>query len=166
MTEPAVDERPFRPCVGIFLINSDGKIFVGARNDLPGDHWQMPQGGIDEGETPEVAAFREMEEEIGTAKAEIISAYENWIYYRLPPELSKTAWKGRFQGQKQKWFALRYLGTDGDINIETEYPEFRAWKWADLEELPEMTVDFKQPAYEEIRAAFRNVVNRIKTRAL
>ncbi|MEC7205218.1 MAG: NUDIX domain-containing protein [Pseudomonadota bacterium] len=95
MTEPAEDERPFRPCVGIFLINSDGKIFVGARNDLPGDHWQMPQGGIDEGETPEVAAFREMEEEIGTAKAEIISAYENWIYYRLPPELSKTAWKGR-----------------------------------------------------------------------
>ncbi len=166
MTEPAVDERPFRPCVGIFLINSDGKIFVGARNDLPGDHWQMPQGGIDEGETPEVAAFREMEEEIGTAKAEIISAYENWIYYRLPPELSKTAWSGRFQGQKQKWFALRYLGTDGDINIETEYPEFRAWKWADLEELPEMTVDFKRPAYEEIRAAFRNVVNGIKTRAL
>ena len=127
MTEPAEDERPFRPCVGIFLINSDGKIFVGARNDLPGDHWQMPQGGIDEGE---------------------------------------TAWKGRFQGQKQKWVALRYLGTDGDINIETEYPEFQAWKWADLEELPEMTVDFKRPAYEEIRAAFRNVVNRIKTRAL
>ena len=125
VTEPAVDERPFRPCVGIFLINSDGKIFVGARNDLPGDHWQMPQGGIDEGETPEVAAFREMEEEIGTAKAEIISAYENWIYY-IAAGVVEDRLKGRFQGQKQKWFALRFLGTDGDINIETEHPEFRA----------------------------------------
>ena len=123
--ENVKDNRPFRPCVGIFLINSEGKIFVGARNDLSGNHWQMPQGGIDDGETPEIAAIREMEEEIGTAKAEIILAHERWIYYRLPSELSKIAWNGRFQGQKQKWFALRFLGSDADIDIETDHPEFQ-----------------------------------------
>ena len=164
--ENVKDNRPFRPCVGIFLINSEGKIFVGARNDLPGDHWQMPQGGIDNGETPEIAAFREMEEEIGTAKAEIISVHESWIYYRLPPELSKIAWSGRFQGQKQKWLALRFLGSDVDIDIETDHPEFRSWKWADLEHLPDMTVEFKRSAYEEVQSAFRDVVERIKAHSL
>jgi len=166
VTAKAIDNRPFRHCVGIFLINSEGKIFVGARNDLPGDHWQMPQGGIDDGETPAMAALRELEEEIGTDKAEIISAYENWIYYRLPPELSKIAWNGRFQGQKQKWFALRFLGSDVDINIETDHPEFRAWKWIDLDQLSNTTVEFKRAAYEEIRAAFRDVVERVKSHRL
>ena len=160
------DNRPFRPCVGIFLINPEGKIFVGARNDLSGNHWQMPQGGIDDGETPEIAAIREMKEEIGTAKAEIILAHEHWIYYRLPPELSKIAWDGRFQGQKQKWFALRFLGSDADIDIETDHPEFHAWKWAKLEQLPDMAVDFKRSAYEEVRSAFRDVVERVKAESL
>ena len=164
--ENVKDNRPFRPCVGIFLINPEGKIFVGARNDLSGNHWQMPQGGIDDGETPEIAAIREMEEEIGTAKAEIIVAHERWIYYRLPSELSKIAWNGRFQGQKQKWFALRFLGSDADIDIETDHPEFHAWKWANLEQLPDMAVDFKRAAYEEVRSAFQDVVERVKAESL
>ena len=126
----------------------------------------MPQGGVDEGENYLAAAYRELEEETSIKNVELISELEGNISYILPNRLLGVIWKGKYKGQKQKWFALRYLGTDGDINIETEYPEFRAWKWANLEELPEMTVDFKRPAYEEIRAAFRNVVNGIKTRAL
>jgi len=156
------DTRPFRPCVGILLLNRQGQVFVGARNDIDGDHWQMPQGGIDDGETPEEAAFREMKEEIGTAKAEIIAEHAEWIHYRLPPELAQTAWKGRYQGQKQRWFALRFLGSDEDIDIETAHPEFRAWRWAEFDDLPTMTIDFKRDAYEEICQAFRTVVERLK----
>ena len=89
-----------------------------------------------------------------------------WIHYRLPPELSKTAWKGRFQGQKQRWFAFRFLGEDKEINIETAHPEFRAWKWAELEDIPDLTIEFKRPAYEEIRTAFRAVVEEIKRKRL
>lgn len=156
------DPRPFRPCVGIMLLNAEGKVFVGARNDIAGDHWQMPQGGIDEGETPAAAALRELEEEVGTAKAEIIAEYGDWIHYRLPDELSRSAWKGRYQGQKQRWFVLRFLGEDSDIDIETEHPEFKAWKWADLEDLPEMTIDFKRATYAELRDAFRDLVDRLR----
>jgi len=154
MTE---DTRPFRPCAGILLLNRDGKVFVGTRLDLEGDHWQMPQGGIDDGETPRAAALRELEEEIGTAKAEIIAEYENWIDYRLPDELSRRVWKGRYQGQRQRWFALRFLGEDGDIDLDTEHPEFKDWKWADIEDLPELAVPFKRESYAEIRDAFRDI---------
>lgn len=163
MTE---DNRPFRPCVGIVLLNAEGQVFVGARNDISGDHWQMPQGGIDEGEEAREAAFREMEEEIGTRNAEIVGEHPDWIYYRLPPELAQTGWKGRYQGQMQRWFAFRFLGNDNDINIETEHPEFRAWKWADLEDIPAQTIDFKRAAYEEIRTAFRDVAQKIKHKDL
>lgn len=163
MTE---DTRPFRPCVGILLLNDEGRVFVGARNDLDGDHWQMPQGGIDEGETPAEAAVRELEEEIGTAKAEIVGEHDAWIHYRLPEELSRLVWKGRYQGQKQRWFALRFLGRGDDINLETEHPEFRDWKWADFEELPALTVDFKRDAYADVCAAFRPLIRRIRDKRL
>ena len=163
MTE---DNRPYRPCVGIFLLNPQGQVFVGARNDIPGDHWQMPQGGIDEGEEPHEAAFREMEEEIGTKNAEILAEHPDWVCYRLPSELAQTAWKGLYQGQMQRWFAFRFLGSDDEINIATEHPEFRDWKWANLENIPMETVEFKRSAYEEIRDAFREVAERLKHEGL
>jgi putative (di)nucleoside polyphosphate hydrolase len=159
MTE---DNRPFRPCVGILLLNAQGKVFVGARNDISSDHWQMPQGGIDEGEEPREAAFREMEEEIGTRNAEIVAEHPRWVYYRLPPELAQTAWKGRYQGQMQRWFAFRFLGSDDEINIETENPEFRDWKWVNLENVLVQAIEFKRSAYEEVRDAFREVAERLK----
>ena len=160
------DSRPFRPCVGIVLLNARGQVFVGARNDISGDHWQMPQGGIDIGELPRDAAFREMEEEIGTRNAEVLAELPDWIYYRLPPELSRTAWKGRYQGQKQRWFAFKFLGKDLEINIQTEHPEFKAWKWSEFEDLPSGTIEFKRAAYAEIRDGFREVVEGIKHKAL
>jgi putative (di)nucleoside polyphosphate hydrolase len=163
MTE---NNRPFRPCVGILLLNAQGKVFVGARNDISGDHWQMPQGGIDEGEEPREAAFREMEEEIGTKNAEVVAEHPDWVYYRLPPELAQTAWKGQYQGQMQRWFAFRFLGSDDEINIATEHPEFRDWKWVDLENIPAQTVEFKRSAYEEIRDGFREVTERLKCGSL
>ena len=161
-----VDDRPFRPCVGIVLLNAQGQVFVGARNDISGDHWQMPQGGIDEGEEPRDAAFREMEEEIGTRNAEIVAEHPDWVHYRLPTELAQTAWKGRYQGQIQRWFAFRFLGSDDEINIATEHPEFRDWKWANLQNIAAQTIEFKRNAYEEIRDAFHEVAEGIKREAL
>ena len=163
MTE---DDRPFRPCVGIVLLNGQGQVFVGARNDIPGDHWQMPQGGIDEGEEPRDAAFREMEEEIGTRNAEIVAEHPDWVHYRLPPKLAQTAWKGRYQGQMQRWFAFRFLGGDDEINIATKHPEFRDWKWVDIQNIAAQTIEFKRNAYEEIRDAFHEVAEEIKRKAL
>jgi len=121
----------------------------------------MPQGGIDSGEEAYEAALREMEEEIGTRNAEIVGELSNWIYYRFPPELSLTAWEGRYQGQMQRWFAFRFLGEDSEINIETDHPEFKAWKWAELENLPTETIEFKRAAYEKIRDGFRDLVERL-----
>jgi putative (di)nucleoside polyphosphate hydrolase len=163
MTE---DNRPFRPCVGILLLNAKGQVFVGARNDISGDNWQMPQGGIDEGEDPREAAFREMGEEIGTKNAKIEAEHPDWVYYRLPPALAQTAWNGQYQGQMQRWFAFRFLGSDDEINIATENPEFRDWKWMDLENIPAQTVEFKRYAYEEISDAFREVAERLKYEGL
>jgi putative (di)nucleoside polyphosphate hydrolase len=160
------DNRPFRPCVGILLLNKQGQVFVGARNDISSDHWQMPQGGIDEGEEPREAVFREMEEEIGTRNAEILAEHPDWIYYRLPPELAQNAWKGQYQGQMQRWFAFRFLGSDDEINIATKHPEFRDWKWANLETIPAQTIEFKRSAYEEIREAFRDVAERLNNKGL
>ena len=122
-------ERPYRPCVGIMLINDHGLVFVAQRIDQVVEAWQMPQGGVEQDETPRQAALRELEEEIGTNRAEIIAETEDWIPYDLPRELADKVWRGRFRGQTQKWFAMRFLGTDGDINLATAEPEFDAWKW-------------------------------------
>ncbi len=154
----AEDPRPFRPCVGIMLFNGDGKVFVGARIDIHGDHWQMPQGGIDEGESPRDAALRELAEETGTEKAEIVAECDHWINYTLPGDLSRQAWEGRYQGQTQRWFAMRFNGSDDDIRIDGPHPEFKAWRWADVDELAELTVPFKQASYREVISAFRHLV--------
>ena len=156
------DIRPYRHCVGILLINCKGQVLVGARNDVENDNWQMPQGGIDEGEEPREAAFREMEEEIGTRNAELVSEYDEWIYYKLPPIFARKSWQGKYQGQKQRWFAFRFLGSDDEININTKNPEFKKWRWAELEEISGQTVEFKRLAYEKVCIVFRGVVNNIK----
>jgi len=120
--------------------------------------WQMPQGGIDPGETPRQAALRELEEETGTAKAEILGETVGWHHYDLPPELTGGIWGGRFRGQRQKWFAMRFTGTDSDINLATEHPEFDAWKWVAPAQLPELIVEFKRDVYVAVLAEFAAVI--------
>jgi putative (di)nucleoside polyphosphate hydrolase len=149
---PPADMRPYRPCVGIMLINGAGRVFVGNRIDIDGDHWQMPQGGIDEGETAEQAAWRELAEEVGTDAAELLGESARWLEYDLPPDLSRRAWNGRYRGQTQRWFAFRFTGNDRDIDLEAHKAEFEAWKWADLSELVDLTVGFKRDVYRAVVA--------------
>jgi 8-oxo-dGTP pyrophosphatase MutT (NUDIX family) len=139
----------YRRGVGIMLFNPHNEVFVGQRVDTEGAAWQMPQGGIDEHEEPRQAAFRELKEEIGTDKAQIIAESKTWLRYDLPPELRKR-WNDRWQGQQQKWFVMRFQGTDADINLATENPEFSAWKWVSVEHLPDLVVSFKRQLYVEL----------------
>jgi putative (di)nucleoside polyphosphate hydrolase len=150
-------DLPYRPCVGIMLFNHDGLVFVGKRIDQTVEGWQMPQGGIDEGETPRQAVLRELREEVGTDKAEIIGEMENWLTYDLPPHLVGVAFHGRFKGQRQKWFALRFTGQDPDIDITAHEPEFAEWKWLALEALPQLIVPFKRDTYQQVIESFRNL---------
>lgn len=147
-------QRPYRPGVGIVLLNRGGLAFVARRIDTPQPAWQFPQGGIDEGEEPRQAALRELEEEIGTAKAEIIAESSTWLSYDLPEDVADKCWKGRFRGQTQKWFALRFLGADSDIDIATRHPEFSEWRWMELARVPELIVPFKRPLYNQVVAEF------------
>jgi putative (di)nucleoside polyphosphate hydrolase len=146
-------DLPYRPCVGIMLFNRDGRVFVGKRIDQTVEGWQMPQGGIDKGESPKQAALRELKEEVGTDKAEIISEMEDWITYDLPKHLIGVAFHGKYRGQKQKWFALRFTGEDGDIDLTTHEPEFSAFRWVDLKTLPSLIVPFKRDTYKAVIAA-------------
>ena len=148
---------PYRPGVGLMLLNRENKVFVAQRIDTAIAAWQMPQGGIDEGEDPRDAALRELEEEIGTDKAEIIAESRRWFDYDLPRDLVPKVWHGRYRGQTQKWFALRFLGEDSDIDIETEDPEFSAWKWAAHEELPGFIVPFKLQLYRAVLKEFADL---------
>ena len=141
---------PYRLGVGIMLLDLKGRVFVARRIDTPGDHWQMPQGGIDEGEDPADAARRELAEETGVGDAEIIAATDDWISYDLPPDIQCRVWRGRFRGQKQRWFAMRFLGRDSDIDIATEHPEFDAWRWVAMEELEALIIPFKKGLYRQV----------------
>jgi putative (di)nucleoside polyphosphate hydrolase len=148
---------PYRPAAGIMLVNRDGKVFVGQRLDSSLEAWQMPQGGIDEGEDALTAALRELAEEAGIAadKVELVATAEEELLYDLPAELVGKLWKGRYRGQRQTWFLFRFLGDDADdVDIETEHQEFRAWRWADPADLPAMIVPFKRKLYEDVLAAF------------
>ena len=148
------EQRPYRPCVGIFLLNNDGLVFAGRRIDSRAEAWQMPQGGIDAGESPLQACMREMREEIGTNTAELISQHDDWLYYDIPLPLADRLWQGRYKGQKQKWMALRFTGDDSEINIATEEPEFCEWKWLSPHDLVDLAVPFKRDVYQNVLAAF------------
>ena len=148
---------PYRPCVGIMLFNQDGKVFVGKRIDQTVEGWQMPQGGIDKGETPAEAVLRELQEEVGTDKAEIIGEMEDWVTYDLPPHLVGVAFHGKYRGQRQKWFALRFTGSDADINLAAHEPEFSTFQWVSLAALPGLIVPFKRETYRAVIAAFQNL---------
>jgi len=146
----AIRDLPYRQGVGIMLLDRRGKVFVAQRIDMPSTAWQMPQGGIDKGESPLEAAWRELKEETGTDKAEVIGESSDWYNYDLPVDLAPKLWRGRFRGQTQKWFVFRFLGGDEDIDIATETPEFSDWKWADVAELPDLIVPFKRPLYSQL----------------
>ncbi|MBE3639770.1 RNA pyrophosphohydrolase [Mangrovicoccus algicola] len=157
MTPEQIAALPYRENVGVMLANRDNRVFVAQRIDNPGPALQMPQGGIDPGETPRAAALRELEEETGVSPDLVTVEAESadWIAYDLPPDLVAKMWKGRFRGQKQKWFLLRFHGTDDQIDIATEHPEFSEWHWVALEEVAERIVPFKRAVYEQVVAEFR-----------
>ncbi len=146
----------YRSAVGIMLVNDRGQVLVARRIDIAAmPAWQMPQGGIGPGETPRQAALRELEEEIGTGNAEILAESSTWLTYDLPPVLAAKAWGGRYRGQRQKWFVMRFTGCDADIDLAGEHAEFDAWRWVALDELPELIVSFKRQLYIDVVAEFR-----------
>ncbi len=148
------DPRRYRRGVGIMLVNMRNEVFIARRNDVPGEAWQMPQGGIDPGETPRQAALRELKEEIGTANAEIIAESTRWLYYDLPEDLAKKARGGRWMGQRQKWFVMLFRGEDAEINLATKHPEFNAWRWVAAHELETLAVTFKRQLYVSVLGEF------------
>ncbi len=149
LTKAVLELSPdYRRGVGIMLLNNRNDVLVGRRADAK-KAWQMPQGGVDANEDPRNAAFRELREEIGTDKAEVIAESKTWLRYDLPPELRKR-WDNRWRGQQQKWFVMRFLGADADIDVATQHPEFSAWKWVPVERLPELVVSFKRQLYVDL----------------
>jgi len=151
---------PYRPCVGMMLVNMDGKVFVGQRLDSEVEAWQMPQGGIDPGEEPRDTALRELGEETGIAPdlVNIIARAREELFYDLPDELVGKIWGGKYRGQRQTWFLMRFLGTDADVNIHTAHQEFRDWRWVVPEELPELIVPFKKKLYRDLVQEFQHLI--------
>ena len=156
MTPEEIETLPYRRNVGVMLVNQRGEVFVGQRIDTDGPAWQMPQGGVDAGETPVEAALRELREETGVPSdlVEVEAETPGWVTYDLPHDLVPKVWKGRYRGQKQKWFLLRFRGTDDDIDIVTDHPAFSEWRWLPPAELPGAIVPFKRAVYEQVLQAF------------
>ena len=155
---------PYRPCAGVMLINRDGLVFVGQRLDSVLEAWQMPQGGIDPGEDPLEAAYRELWEETGVARdhAQLIATAPEELTYDLPDDLVAKVWKGKWRGQRQRWFLFRFTGQDSDVNIQTADPEFRAWRWLEPAELPEMIVPFKRALYSQLLEIFAGELDSVR----
>ena len=158
MTAKKPKKLPYRKGVGAVLFNGDGLVLVARRIDTPGKAWQLPQGGVQKGEKPRKAVLRELAEEIGTDNAEIVAKSSGWLCYDLPEHLVGRVWGGKYRGQKQRWFALRFNGADTDIDLDASgRPEFEDWRWVRLEELPTLAVSFKRRLYEQIIAEFRHL---------
>jgi putative (di)nucleoside polyphosphate hydrolase len=163
----AYEKLPYRPCVGVMVLNRDGYAFIGRRISGP-EHidavhvWQMPQGGIDEGEDPYPAALRELHEETNIRSVEKLGEIKEWLTYDIPREIGTKAWKGKYRGQKQKWFALRFTGKDGEIDVKNpgggHDPEFVEWRWEPVKNLPGLIIPFKRPVYERVVAEFSKFV--------
>ncbi len=153
---------PYRPCAGVMLLNREGRVFVGQRLDSTLEAWQMPQGGIDPGEAPIDAAVRELREETGIAadKVRLVAELPDELLYDLPDDMIGRIWKGKWRGQRQRWFLFAFDGTDADIDIVTPEPEFRAWRWSDPADLPSMIVPFKRSLYEAVLAGFSDHLHR------
>lgn len=143
------------------LLNDDNKVFVGRRIDTTMEAWQMPQGGIDEGETPDETVWRELEEEIGTKDAELIAKTDKWLYYDLPGDLIGKVWGGKYKGQKQIWYLMKFKGSDSDIDLETYHPEFSDWKWVDMADVPKLIVPFKRALYQAVVQAFEPYLEKL-----
>ena len=160
---PRYDDLPYRPCVGLMVINQAGRVFIGRRTDGP-EHvdrthvWQMPQGGIDAGEDPWPAALRELHEETSIKSVEKLGEVEEWLTYDIPPNIVGQAWKGKYRGQKQKWYAVRFMGSEGEINVLRpaggHKPEFIEWRWEPMRNLPSLIIPFKRPVYERVVKEF------------
>ena len=157
MTPEDIAKLPYRPCVGVMLVNALGEAFVGQRSDRDQDAWQMPQGGVEKGEAPDEAALRELEEETGVSRdlVTIVAETRGWVPYDLPYDLVPHIWKGRFRGQEQKWFLMRFEGRDDQVKIETKHQEFSQWRWLPVAELVPNIVPFKRAVYEAVVAEFK-----------
>ena len=151
-------DLPLRSGVGIVVLNKDNKVFVAKRIDNPKNFWQMPQGGVDDGEDYLTAAYRELEEETSIKNVELISELDGFITYNLPDRLLGIIWKGKYKGQIQKWFLMRHIGNDSEINVQTKKPEFLDWKWVDLKEITQLVVDFKLHVYKEVQEKVEKIL--------
>ena len=152
-------DLPFRSGVGIVVLNRENKIFVAKRIDNKNNFWQMPQGGVDEGEDYLAAAYRELEEETSIKNVDLVKELDGLISYELPKNLLGVIWKGKYRGQEQKWFVMKFLGKDTEINIKTDHPEFCEWKWIDLENITDLVVDFKRHVYFDVKKKVKEILN-------
>lgn len=158
MTPTPIEQLPYRRGVGIMLLSARDEVFVAQRLDAPSTAWQMPQGGIDDGEEPQAAALRELAEETGTSNVSVLAESRGWLTYDLPAALIPKVWGGRFRGQTQKWFAMRFLGRDSDIDIATAQPEFSDWRWIAPQRLPELIIPFKRRLYLDLLTEFADLL--------
>jgi putative (di)nucleoside polyphosphate hydrolase len=153
------EELPLRTGVGIVVLNSENEVFVGKRKDNPFDKWQMPQGGVDPNEPLLVAMKRELEEETSINKIEILKEFDHWLQYNLPENLVGNIWEGKYRGQKQKWFIVKFTGAENEINVNTKHPEFTEWKWINMDLLPSLTVNFKKHVYKDVLMELKKYFN-------